>query len=93
MNFYNWAINNGYQECLTIDRIDVNGDYAPDNCRWSTAKQQVRNRRNTKYVTYRGETKSLAEWCEILGLKYYTVQSRLRRGWPVEKALATGITQ
>lgn len=87
MNFYNWAINNGYREGLTIDRIDNDKGHSPDNCRCATNKEQIRNRRNTKYVTYKGETKPLAEWCEILNLNYDTVQSRLRYSWPVDRAL------
>ena len=88
MNFYNWSMNNGYQEGLTIDRIDSDSSYEPNNCRWTDRKTQNRNRRNTKYVTYRGETKPLAEWCEILDLKYYTVRARIYKyNWPIEKAL------
>lgn len=64
-----------------------NGNYEPSNCRWVDRKTQVRNRRNTKYITYNGETKPLAEWCELLNLSYRTVQSRLRTGWTIEKAL------
>ena len=85
--FYDWAIENGYRSNLTIDRINVNGNYGPDNCRWITNKQQQRNKRNTKYVTYRGETKSLAEWCEILSLKYSRVFQRITKyNMPIEKA-------
>lgn len=78
---------NGYNERLTIDRIDVNGDYEPNNCRWVDVKTQIRNRRNTWYITYKGKTKPLMEWCEILNLNYNTVQSRLNHGWSIEKAL------
>lgn len=88
MNFYNWAMDNNYQEGLTIDRIDPNGNYEPDNCRWADQKTQNRNRRNTKYVTYKGETKSLAEWCEILNLNYYTIRARIYKyNWSIERAL------
>ena len=87
ISFYNWAMNNGYQDNLTIDRIDVNGNYEPDNCRWTDMKTQVRNRRNTIKLTYKGETKPLAEWCEILNLNYDTIKRRLYRGWDVARAL------
>lgn len=87
MNFYNWAINNGYNENLTIDRIDVNGNYEPSNCRWVDRKQQSRNRRNIKRYTINGKTHCLSDWCEILGLKSNTVRIRLYRGWSIEKAL------
>lgn len=86
--FYNWAINNDYKEGLTIDRIDVNGNYTPDNCRWATRKEQQRNRRNTKYITYDGETRTLKELCEILNLNYKRVWQRLYKfDWPIERAL------
>lgn len=86
--FYDWAINNGYDDSLTIDRIDNNKGYEPNNCRWATTKQQTRNRRNTKYITYKGESKPLAEWCEILNLNYDKVKHRINNyGWSIEKAL------
>lgn len=87
MSFYDWSINNSYKEGLTIDRIDVNGNYKPNNCRWITNKQQTRNRRNTKCITYKGESKPLAEWCEIYNINYNKVYSRLYRNWSIEKAL------
>lgn len=83
--FYNWAIDNGYQEGLTIDRIDVNGNYDPSNCRWATVKQQSRNTSRNRYITYNGETRCLAEWCEIFNLNSSTVRSRIKYGWPIEK--------
>ena len=86
--FYNWAYENDYNDKLTIDRINVNGNYEPSNCKWSTAKQQARNRRDNKNYTINGETHCLKEWCEILGLNYNTVQTRIcTRGWPIERAL------
>jgi hypothetical protein len=71
----------------TIDRIDNNGDYTPDNCRWVTRKYQQRNRRNTVYVTFNGETKSAAEWSEITGIKRHTIVTRIKRGWTPEDAI------
>lgn len=85
--FYDWAVNNDYKENLTIDRIDNNKGYSPDNCRWATRKQQTRNRRNTMQFAYKGETKSLAEWCEVLNLNYKTINNRIYSGLPIEKAL------
>lgn len=91
MSFYNWSIENGYNENLTIDRIDNNSSYKPSNCRWVDHKTQVRNRRNTKLFTYNGRTKPLAEWCEIQNLKYNIVSSRINKlNWPIEKALELG---
>lgn len=86
--FYDWAINNGYKENLTIDRINTNGNYEPDNCCWVDRKQQTRNRRNTKRIEYHGEIKPLAEWCELLGFEYSTIYDRIYKlNWPIEKAL------
>lgn len=62
-NFYQWSIQNGYQDGLSIDRIDVNGDYCPQNCRWITMEEQAKNRRNNIIITHNGETKILADWC------------------------------
>ena len=70
----------------SIDRIDGDGDYTPDNCKWSSKTDQVRNRRNTKLVEYNGETKPLAEWCEILKLDYAKTNKRLWRNWSAERA-------
>lgn len=88
-NFVNWALQNGYKTGLSIDRIDVNGDYCPENCRWATAEEQTLNRRNTKIVEYKGETKPLIVLCRELGVDYDMITKRLRLGWSVEKALET----
>lgn len=79
-SFYRWSLSNGYCEDLTIDRIDVNGDYCPENCRWATKTEQQRNKRNTIKVTLFGIEKPLAEWCEILNIKYRTPYLNLRKG-------------
>lgn len=87
--FYNWANENGYNDNLTIDRIDNNKGYSPDNCRWATRTEQTRNRTNTIFLTYNGTTLPMAEWCEKTGLSYSAVRLRLERGWDVEKTLTT----
>lgn len=71
--FIDWAEQNGYEPGLQLDRIDNNGNYSPDNCRWLTPKENSRNRRNTVFLTVNGITKSVAEWCETLPISQYTV--------------------
>lgn len=69
-NFYNWAMNNGYEDDLTIDRIDVNGNYEPSNCRWVDIITQANNTRRNLYITINGETKSLRQWYRIYNPNY-----------------------
>ena len=66
MSFYNWSIANSYQDNLTIDRVDNNGDYEPDNCRWVSMKEQCRNKNNNHLLTYNNETHCISEWIELL---------------------------
>ena len=79
ISFYNWAMKNGYEEHLTIDRINVNGNYEPSNCRWATKLQQQRNTTRLRKITYKNETHCISEWAELLGLKYNTLYYRFRR--------------
>lgn len=91
-NFYNWSMNNGYDDSLSIDRIDVDGDYTPNNCRWVDSKIQQRNKRNNHYLTYNNETHPITEWADILGINKGTLESRITRyGWSTEKALNTPV--
>lgn len=81
-SFYEWAMASGYEDTLSIDRIDNDGNYEPSNCRWVNNTEQQRNRRKTVFLTYKGETKALSEWCEIFGLKMKTCYGRLHQyGW------------
>lgn len=86
--FEDWAINNGYKDGLSIDRIDVNRNYEPRNCKWSTNLEQSRNKRNSVYLTINGESKTIGEWAEISGLPYKTIQRRLFTGCKEEELLA-----
>jgi len=71
---------------MTLDRIDNNGHYCMENCRWATRKQQMRNTRRNRLITINNKTKCLSEWCEELCLNYHRTKKRLNRGWPVEEA-------
>ena len=87
--FEEWSFNNGYKKGLTIDRIDVNGNYCPENCRWATKKEQARNTRNNRFIIFDGIKKPVVYWCELFDLSYYAVIYRLNNGWDINKALKT----
>lgn len=89
--FYDWAMANGYQDNLTIDRIDVNGNYEPSNCRWVSRKTQSRNLRSNITYTYNNETHCISEWAEIYNIRRNTLWNRLNKGWDIEKALNTPV--
>lgn len=77
--FRDWARNNGYKEGLTIERIDVDGNYEPSNCKWIPFNKQANNRRTTIWIEYNGKRQSLMEWSKELGIKYGTLHSRYYR--------------
>ena len=85
--FYNWAMDNGYKDSLSIDRINNNGNYNPSNCRFATKIEQGRNRRTNRLITYKGKTHCISEWAEMLGINQSTLYYRFRRGWTPEAAL------
>ena len=74
---------------LTLDRINPNGNYEPKNCRWASRKEQARNKRKTIYLEYRGEKRPMAEWAEMMGIKRKILESRIRSGWDIARALET----
>lgn len=96
MKFYNWSIQNGYKKELSIkgkniwsiDRIDNNGDYCPENCRWVTNIKQARNKRNNIKVQYNGQVITLRDLCDELNLSYKLIYDRIHIcGWDLKKAL------
>lgn len=86
-NFFDWAINNGYNENLTIDRIDSEKGYAPDNCRWATKKEQAYNRSMSVKLTLDGRTMYMTEWAEELGIDKQTLSWRYKHGWSDEEII------
>lgn len=91
--FRDWAFATGYNETAprgqcTLDRIDVNGNYCPENCRWSTQSEQCNNRQKNHYVEIDGQRKTIAEWAKVSGLRYSTILDRLNNGWPPSRAIS-----
>lgn len=93
--FKRWALDNGYNESggrnCSIERIDVNGNYSPENCKWATAKEQMNNTRRNTFVEYDGKRMSLAQWADYLGINYSSFMSRFDRGWSMERIANTPI--
>ena len=88
--FYDCAIKHGYSDDLTIDRINNDGNYCPDNCRWITAAEQAANKSTNHRVSYSGETHTIAEWARITGIARSLLKDRIvRYGWAPERALRT----
>lgn len=76
--FRDWALSHGFNEGLSIDRIDTNGDYSPDNCRWVTQKEQMNNTRRTVFLIYKGEKRSLQDWAAITGIPAGALYQRIK---------------
>ena len=88
--FQDWALANGYADNLTIDRIDNDGNYCPENCRWADDVTQCNNRQFNFKITFNGKTETLRYWSEITGITKSALYLRIhRRGWSAEKALTT----
>lgn len=87
-NFMDWAYLHGYDESLSIDRIDNNGNYDPSNCRWVDMNVQANNTRHNHYITYKGATKTMSQWAKETGIGYHKLKDRINKcGWDIERAL------
>lgn len=92
VTFCGWAMTNGYHDGLTIDRIDSNGDYVPENCRWVDRKVQARNISRNRLIEFRNEVRCLSEWSEITGISGPLISARIGRlGWTLDDALTVPI--
>lgn len=89
--FYQWAMENGYNDTLTIDRIDFNGNYEPSNCRWVGHKVQGNNTSRNKMLEYNGKTQTMSLWADEVGISYYVLRKRIYTGWDVKDALFTPV--
>lgn len=88
-SFEKWALSNGYQDNLTLDRIDVNGNYSSWNCRWVSNAIQQNNKTTNHTLTYNNETHTIAEWSKIVGIHNSAILARVRLGWSTERTLTT----
>jgi hypothetical protein len=83
-----WALSNGYDDSLTLERKDIDKGYSPDNCKWIPAKDQYLNRSDSHLVTAFGKTMTIKEWSDESGIKYDTIERRINRyGWAAEDAV------
>lgn len=88
LSFEKWAVENGYQNGLSIDRINVNAGYSPDNCRWQNQKQQMNNISSNRYVEYQGKKFTVSQFADFLNVPYYTIMNHVKAGWSAERIVS-----
>ena len=89
--FRDWALANGYRDDFTIDRIDSNGSYTPENSRWASMRTQQNNKRNNRKLTYNGITRTVPEWARITNIPVTAIYKRMKHNWPAERILTEKI--
>ena len=85
--FYEWSMNHGYSDKLSIDRIDTNGNYSPNNCRWITMPEQADNKSNSRLFEFNNSAHTVSEWSEKTGISRDVIWNRIKRGWSIDKVL------
>lgn len=90
MAFYNWAIENDYKNCLTIERINNDGNYSPSNCRWATREEQANNTSRNHFIVFNGEKHTMADWAKKLDIDYKRLENRINSGLSIEKCFYKG---
>lgn len=85
--FREWAHKSGYDDSLSLDRKDVNGNYCPENCCWITMAEQQSNKRTNVYIEYNGTKKTVAQWAKELGMRKESISYRIKAGWTPEECL------
>ncbi len=91
--FFDWAFKNGYTDELTLDRIDVNGNYEPSNCRWITILEQQNNRRTNHFVSYGNKRLTLADWSRELNIPYWKIQKHIKKHKSLDNLISKGAEQ
>ena len=89
--FYDWSMSHGWEQGLSIDRIDNDGNYEPCNCRWVSRRVQNNNKRSNHVLEYNGQSMTIRQWADALSMNYKTLMWRIQNGWSIERALTESI--